>query len=123
MTFVYSVLGIYVLLCIVAVILYLPKLRQYLSAFRKPEHIIATQKRRIALVIPARNESAIISDLLESVARQDYNKNYYSVNIIVKEATDPTIRIAKEFGANVFIVSNQNCKGAALAAEMSASVW
>ncbi len=114
MTILYSILGVYAALCILAVIMYLPKIRQYFSAFRKPKHIIAKEKRRISLVIPARNESAIIPDLLDSIAKQDYDKDYFSVNIIVKEPTDPTIGIAKKFGANVFVVSDQNCKGAAL---------
>lgn len=114
MTIIYSIFGVYAGLCILAFILYLPKIRQYFSAFRKPKHLIATEKRRISIVIPARNESAIIPDLLDSIAKQDYDKNYFDVNIIVKEPTDPTIGIAEKYGANVFIVSDQNCKGAAL---------
>ncbi len=99
---------------VLAAILYIPKLVQFSGCFKKPPHRTATEKRRISLVIPARGESRIIGDLLDSIAKQDYDKNFFVVNVIVKEEDDPTVGIAKAAGANVFVVPDQTCKGAAL---------
>lgn len=99
---------------LLAAVLYIPKFAQYFAVRKKPERLIATKKRRIALVIPARNESKTIVDLINSVKKQDYDTNYFDVNIIVKESDDPTVEIAKAMGANVFVVPEQTCKGEAL---------
>lgn len=99
---------------VLAAILYIPKLIQFSGCFKKPPHKTAQEKRRISLVIPARGESRVIGDLLASIAKQDYDKRYFDVNIIVKEENDPTVSIAKAAGANVFVVPEQTCKGAAL---------
>lgn len=94
--------------------LYIPKLIQLCYAFRKPTYIKAKEKRKISLLIPARNESKIIGDLFDSILKQDYDKEYFDVNVIVKDENDPTIELAKAIGANVFVVPEQTCKGAAL---------
>ena len=65
------------------------------------------------MVIPARNESAVIGDLLESIARQDYDGEF-AVSIIVKDPDDPTIALGKKIGAQVYVVPDQTCKGDAL---------
>lgn len=109
-----AILTIFGAAALLAVILYIPKLIQFGGCFKKPPRRMAEQKRKIALVVPARGESAVIGDLLASIAAQDYDKHYFDVNIIVKEADDPTVAIAKEAGTNVFIVPDQNCKGEAL---------
>ncbi len=104
----------YAVFAIISLIIYIPKIVQLCNAFKRPPYLVAKEKRKIALVIPARNESKIIGDLLDSIAKQDYDKDFFDVNIIVKEASDPTVDIAKAAGANVFIVEKQTCKGAAL---------
>ncbi len=109
-----SVFIAYCVIAAISVILYIPKLVQLCYAFRKPPYKKATQKRRISLVIPARNESKVIGDLFASILAQDYDRDFFTVNVIVKEASDPTVEMAKKIGANVFIVPEQTCKGAAL---------
>ncbi len=99
---------------VLAAILYIPKLIQFGGCFKKPPRKTAQEKRRISLVVPARGESRVIGDLLASIAKQDYDNRYFDVNIIVKEENDPTVSIAKAAGANVFVVPEQTCKGAAL---------
>lgn len=104
----------YVTFASLALILYLPKLIGFRYAFKKAEHYRATEKRRIAVIVPARNESAIIGDLFASIVKQDYDPAFFDVNVIVKDPNDPTVEIAKKMGANVYVVSDQKCKGDAL---------
>lgn len=101
-------------LAALAALLYIPKLIQFGQCFRKPPHKTALQKRRISVVIPARNESRVIGDLFDSIALQDYDRAFFDVTVIVKEENDPTVALAKKFGANVVVVPEQDCKGAAL---------
>ncbi len=109
-----SALIAYAIFACLSVVLYLPKLIQLCYAFKKPPYLTAKQKRRIALVIPARNESRIIGDLFDSILQQTYDRDYFDVNVIVKEETDPTVERARALGMNVFVVPDQTCKGAAL---------
>ncbi len=109
-----EILIIYAVIGLVAVIIYLPKLVQFFSLNYKPEHRIATEKRRISVIIPALHESAVIEDLLRSFEKQTYDRKYYDINIVVKEETDPTVKIAAKYGARVFVVPEQTCKGGAL---------
>lgn len=109
-----SILIGYGCIAVLSVILYIPKLVQYFYAFKRPPHVKATKKRKIALVIPARRESAVIGDLFDSILKQDYDREFFDINVIVKEEDDPTVEMAKAIGANVFVVKEQNCKGAAL---------
>ncbi len=98
----------------ISLFLYIPKLVQLCHAFKKPPYRIAKSKRKIALVVPARNESAIIGDLFDSVLKQDYDGAFFDVNVIVKDGKDNTVPLAQAIGANVFVVEEQDCKGAAL---------
>lgn len=109
-----SILIAYGFFAALSVILYIPKLVQLLYAFKKPQYKKAKEKRRIALVIPARNESKVIGDLFDSILKQTYDRDFFDVNVIVKDESDPTAEMAKKIGANVFVVKEQTCKGAAL---------
>lgn len=106
------ILIVYGAVCAASVALYFPKLLGYRFAFRKPPYKRAAKERRISVIIPARDESRIIGDLFESIKKQTYRN--FAVNVIVKDENDPTIRLAEEFGARVFVVPEQTCKGEAL---------
>lgn len=56
-----------------------------------------------AVVIPARDESNVISDLLNSLKEQ---VNMNDVYIIVEKKSDKTVRIADKFGANIYVRKN-----------------
>lgn len=114
MNYIWIVLAVFGALTVLAAFLYIPKFIQFSYFLKKPARKTATEKRRISLVIPARNESGVIGDLLDSVLTQDYDRNYFDVNVIVQDENDPTVRLAKEAGANVFVVPEQTCKSAAL---------
>lgn len=108
------ILIVYGALSALAVILYFPKLFGFRYAFKKPSYKKASKKRRISIIVPARDESAIIGDLFASLKKQTYDKNFFQVNVVVKDEDDPTISLAKELGARVFVISDQKCKGDAL---------
>lgn len=107
-------LGIYIICTVLCIILYLPRLRCWLYARYKQPRLHATVKRNLAIIIPARNESASIGALLDSIDRQTYPKEHFGVHVIVKEPDDPTIGIAEAAGAQVHVVQSQTCKGDAL---------
>ncbi len=114
MSVIWLILILYGALSVLFAILYIPKLMQTLWAFYRIPKKPVTKKRRISVVIPARGESRVIGDLLHSLAVQDYDRALFAVNIIVKDADDPTVDIATKAGARVFVVPDQDCKGAAL---------
>ena len=104
-------LCVYMGLSILAVALYLPKVFGYRYAFRKPPRKKARDVRKISIIIPARNESAIIGDLFASLEKQNYGKENFDVNVIVKDENDPTLALAEKIGARTFVVSGQNARG------------
>lgn len=107
--------NIYVLFVLVTLAIYLPRILGFRYAFKKfPHEQKVKSKRRIAILIPARNESAIIRDILDSIKAQDYDKDYFEAFVIVKDYNDPTIGIANEYGANVTVIPSQRSKGEAL---------
>ena len=61
------------------------------------------KKPSIAILIPARNESKVIEDLLKSIINQSYQINPFDVYIIVENDNDPTIKIAKKYQMKIFI--------------------
>jgi len=105
-------LAIYGAVALLSVLLYIPKLIQFAHAFTHAPQHQATERRKLALLVPARNESAVIEALFASIATQTYNN--FDVNVIVKSEADPTIALAKRAGYNVFVIPDQKCKGDAL---------
>lgn len=107
----FTIYSAFVLICL---LLYIPKLRQLFYARHRIEHKIAAEKRRISVIVPARDESEIIGDLFSSIAGQDYDSGFFSVNVIVNSEDDPTVQMARSRGYKVFVVPDQKCKGDAL---------
>lgn len=105
---------IYTVLAVLAVVVYIPKLRQFLYMGKRPERKTAKDKRKISLIIPARNESGVINDLFASIKKQTYPREFFDVNVVVQSGDDPTVKLAQRLGAQVFIVGEQKCKGDAL---------
>lgn len=57
---------------------------------------------RYAVLISARNESAVIGELLESIRRQDYPSEFLDIYVIADNCTDPTAAVARSHGVRVF---------------------
>ena len=111
---IYIALFIYLAVALISLILYIPKIKQFFYLNTRIEHKIAVDKRKLSLVIPARDESGVIEDLFKSISKQTYPKEFYDITVIVKDENDPTVKMAEDYGAGVLVVSEQKCKGDAL---------
>jgi len=60
---------------------------------------LAENKHKYGIVIAARNESAVIGNLLDSIAKQDYPKELLTVFVVADNCTDNTAEIARSKGA------------------------
>jgi cellulose synthase/poly-beta-1,6-N-acetylglucosamine synthase-like glycosyltransferase len=69
---------------------------------RKPKQLVAKKNHRYAVVVSARNESAVIGDLIHSIKVQNYPAELIDVFVIADNCTDNTADVAREAGATVF---------------------
>ncbi len=69
---------------------------------RKPPRPVARKNHRFAVMIAARNESAVISDLIHSIKVQNYPSDLIDVFVIADNCTDNTADVARDAGAIVF---------------------
>lgn len=58
-------------------------------------------KCRFAIIIAARNEQAVIANLIESLIAQDYPKDMFDVFVVPNNCTDNTEMVAREHGAKI----------------------
>ncbi len=65
---------------------------------------------QIAILIPARNESKVIEDLLKSITIQSHKINAKDVYIIIENPNDPTTKIAKKYHMNILLRQKLNLK-------------
>lgn len=83
---------------IVSVILYIPRIIFHIYGFFKQKRLPkAVKKNKYALIVPARNESRVIRELIESVQSQNYPKELLDVYVVVSDLNDPTIDICNEY--------------------------
>ena len=61
------------------------------------------QAHNYAVLISARNEQAVIGNLLDSIARQTYERGSVTVFVVADNCTDNTAQIAAACGARVFL--------------------
>lgn len=71
-------------------------------AFLKPkkETSVSNKKHKFAVIIAARNEEKVIGNIIDSLKKQNYDKDYYDINVIVNNSTDKTYEVSKKNGAN-----------------------
>ena len=66
----------------------------------------AKKNHRYAVVIPARNERAVIGNLIHSINVQNYPQELIDVFVVADNCTDDTADVAREAGATVFKRTN-----------------
>lgn len=59
----------------------------------------AKNNHKYAILIPARNEEAVIGNLLNSIKRQDYPSELITVFVVADNCTDSTAKVARDNGA------------------------
>ena len=62
----------------------------------------AEKKHRVGIIIPARNESAVIGDTVRCLLASDYPRELFDIFVVADNCTDDTAEIAREAGAIVF---------------------
>lgn len=91
---------------------------------RKPQRKEASKDHRYAVLIAARNESAVIADLITSIKQQNYPTNLIDIFVIADNCTDNTAEIARKYGANVFVRHNKELVGKGYALDYGLkSIW
>ncbi len=91
-------LDVYLILLSVAIAMYIPRLFFLIYGFFKQKALPEAKKlNRYAVILPARNESKVIRELLTSVRSQDYPQELLDIFVIVTDSKDPTLEICKEY--------------------------
>ncbi len=72
---------------------------RFLSLFFTKKFPHTDKYHKYAVVIAARNEEAVIANLIESIRRQDYPSDYVTIFVVADNCTDKTAEIARKSGA------------------------
>lgn len=67
----------------------------------KDKPIKIQKDHKFMAIIPAHNEEAVVVNLIESLKKQNYNKELYDIYVIADNCTDNTAKVEKEAGAIV----------------------
>ncbi len=78
----------------------------FVTLTRKAPKREASRNHRFAVMIAARNERAVIGDLIGSIKAQNYPSDLIDVFVIADNCTDDTAAIARAAGATVFTRHN-----------------
>ena len=70
-----------------------------LGFFLTKKFPLTDAKHKYAVTIAARNEEAVIANLIESIRRQDYPSEYVTIFVVADNCTDKTAEIARKAGA------------------------
>lgn len=112
----FNVVAAYLIFEAVMLIIYLPRLRFWIYGFFPQKRFTAKRTRKIAVIVPARDESKSIPPLLRSLNEQDYPADSFDIYIVIKHPDDPTVRIVQDMlpRAEIITVENQRIKAEAL---------
>lgn len=110
--FFYLAKDIFVIIFCLCFILYLFKFVYFAFGFVPQKQFKTSDKKnKIAVLVAARDESAVIEDLLITIDRQTYDKDLFHTFIIVADEKDKTIDIAKKYANTTCYVVDKNSKG------------
>lgn len=68
---------------------------------KEKSYPVAKPQKRFAVLVAARNEEAVIANLIESLLAQNYPKDLYTIYVIPNNCTDHTEEVAKKSGAQI----------------------
>ena len=68
----------------------------------RPPQLTAKKNHRYAVIVAARNENAVIGDLIHSIRVQNYPQELIDIFVVADNCTDNTAAVAQEAGAIVF---------------------
>ncbi len=78
-----------------------------LAAFKKNTNTVASYppQKRFAVLIAARNEEKVISNLIDSLKRQTYPERLFDIFVIPNNCTDNTLKVAADAGAQILHIT------------------
>jgi len=79
--------------------------------FKESKVFAANRNHKYAVVIAARNESAVIAQLINSIKKQKYPSSLVDIYVVADNCTDNTADVAREAGATVFERFNRQLVG------------
>ncbi|MBQ8663268.1 MAG: glycosyltransferase family 2 protein [Eubacterium sp.] len=86
-----------------AIFLFAPFVKKhYFKKKDGTETFTIEKKHRYGVLIAARNEEAVIANLIHSIQEQTYNKNLVDIFVVADNCTDRTAEVARFAGANVY---------------------
>lgn len=101
-----GIIGLIFIACYFYQIVYI-----FIPKFIKRENTLPVVMHNFAVLISARNESAVISYLIDSIKRQSYPAEYIHIFVCADNCTDNTAQIAREAGATVYERFNNELVG------------
>ena len=99
---------VFIVFIVFCIINYIPRMIAWFYGFKKQKHLTKNKDNKIAIIVPARNESMVIGALFESIKNQTY-KNFDTF-VIVKDPKDETINMAKDINGITLVLENQTKK-------------
>lgn len=77
-----------------------------IGLFKKPRYPHTDEKLKYGLIIPARNEEAVVAGLIESIQKNNYPQDKLHIFVIAHNCTDKTAEIARSMGVTVYEYNN-----------------
>lgn len=68
----------------------------------KEKPLLVNKKHKFMAIICARNEEAVIGNLIESLKHQNYPEDLLDIYVVADNCTDDTAKVAKDAGAIVY---------------------
>lgn len=79
-----------------------------IGLFAKKKYPKAKVQHKYGLIIPARNEEAVVGNLIKSIQKSNYPQDKLQIFVIAHNCTDKTAEICRELGATVYEYNNPN---------------
>lgn len=91
---------------------------------KKPPVLTAKKNHKFGILIAARNESAVIADLIKSIHSQNYPRELVDIFVIADNCDDNTAEVAKQHGAVVYERNNLEVIGKGYALDFALkNIW
>ena len=77
-----------------------------IGLFFKKSYPKTDKKNKFGLIIPARNEESVVTQLIESIQKNNYPQDKLHIFVIAHNCTDRTAEVARQFGVDVYEYNN-----------------
>ena len=91
-----------ILMTLIGVVFGIQILYILLFFFKAKTYPKAKVQHKFGIVIPARNESEVISDTIKCILKSDYPREMFDVYVVADNCTDNTAELARAAGATVY---------------------